>query len=121
VKLTLEWPPSNNHYKRHYCTVDREHAVRARLTDQAEQYKHNAGWAAKMVRGPQEPLSGPVSVVIHAYLPTRRTDADNVSKLVFDSLNGIIWEDDKQVVDYHIYLVRGDEKNARLELSITEL
>lgn len=31
--------------------------------------------------------------------PTVKPDADNISKLVLDACNGIVWLDDKQVVD----------------------
>lgn len=32
----------------------------------------------------------------------RRRDLDNLSKAALDSLNGIAWDDDKQVTDLHI-------------------
>ena len=35
---------------------------------------------------------------------TSRGDLDNYSKALFDALNKIIWEDDSQIVDYHISL-----------------
>lgn len=31
-------------------------------------------------------------------LPTKKPDADNVIKAIFDALNGIVWQDDVQVV-----------------------
>lgn len=31
--------------------------------------------------------------------PTTKPDIDNVEKIIFDGLNGIVWNDDKQVVD----------------------
>lgn len=33
---------------------------------------------------------------------TSRGDLDNYSKALFDALNKIIWEDDSQIVDYHV-------------------
>ena len=32
-------------------------------------------------------------------LPTKKPDADNVVKAIFDGLNGVVWIDDTQVVD----------------------
>lgn len=31
--------------------------------------------------------------------PTKKPDADNVIKAIFDALNGVVWHDDTQVVD----------------------
>ena len=31
--------------------------------------------------------------------PTSKPDIDNVEKILFDGLNGIVWKDDVQVVD----------------------
>jgi len=35
-------------------------------------------------------------------LPAKKPDADNVTKAIFDGLNGVVWKDDVQVVDAHI-------------------
>lgn len=45
-------------------------------------------WSAKKR---QQALDGQI-------LPTKKPDADNVIKAVFDALNGIVWQDDVQVV-----------------------
>jgi len=34
-----------------------------------------------------------------AELPTKKPDADNVVKAIFDAFNGVVWNDDTQVVD----------------------
>jgi Holliday junction resolvase RusA-like endonuclease len=39
------------------------------------------------------------AAISHHVLPTSKPDADNVIKGIFDALNGIVWRDDKQVVD----------------------
>lgn len=31
--------------------------------------------------------------------PTKKPDADNVIKAIFDALNGVVWHDDTRVVD----------------------
>lgn len=46
-----------------------------------------------------EQLSGELSVSIDFYLPDRRRrDLDNLSKAVLDACNGIVWDDDQQIV-----------------------
>lgn len=57
----------------------------------------------------REPLAGPLKVVIMFYLkppkkkvrelPTCKPDLDNFKKAVLDSLNGLIWKDDAQIVE----------------------
>lgn len=48
-----------------------------------------ASWSGKKQR---DALSG----LIH---PTTKPDIDNVEKAIFDALNGVVWNDDVQVVD----------------------
>lgn len=35
-------------------------------------------------------------------LPTKKPDADNVVKAVFDGMNGVVWRDDVQAVDLQL-------------------
>jgi len=51
----------------------------------------------------RDKFSGPVAVDLEFHLPTkRRIDADNLSKGVLDALNGVVFDDDCQVMDLHI-------------------
>lgn len=36
-------------------------------------------------------------------LSSKKPDMDNIAKIILDSLNGIAYEDDKQVVELHLY------------------
>lgn len=47
-----------------------------------------------------------VSLTFHLRTRVRR-DIDNLSKLILDALNGIVWGDDSQVEELHARLVRG--------------
>jgi Holliday junction resolvase RusA-like endonuclease len=61
-----------------------------------------------------------LSIKIFLVFPDRRTrDFDNYNKILCDSLTGIIWEDDSQVVEAHILksLVIEPE-NPRIEITI---
>lgn len=71
---------------------------------------------------PNKPLSGAIAVSVEAIfnLPKRagerpfhvqRPDADNIAKAVLDSLNGIVFADDAQVVELHatkVWAIDGD-------------
>ena len=52
-------------------------------------------------------------------LPTKKPDADNIGKVVMDALNGIAYEDDKQVVDLHVVKEYSENKTG-LEITIGE-
>jgi Holliday junction resolvase RusA-like endonuclease len=48
--------------------------------------------------------------------PTGKPDVDNVIKSCLDSLNGIIWRDDAQVVDCSTIKIYGEKPLLRLEI-----
>lgn len=82
-------------------------------------FERALAWAAKTEMAGKEPFSGPVSVTIGANMPIPlswsrtahqeaitgqrrpavKPDADNIAKAVLDALNGIVFHDDKQVVE----------------------
>lgn len=80
-------------------------------TRQAEREWRFQVLAEKGVYGLPIPAAGPVSVSLWFYCATRRRrDLDNMVKLVLDSLNGVVWLDDSQVV----------QLDARMELGAAE-
>lgn len=64
-------------------------------------------------------FSGPVKVELHFHrADKRRVDLDNLIKLAWDSMNGICFEDDSQIVELHAVLERGhDEPGTWLKVS----
>lgn len=61
--------------------------------------------AREAMRG-RDMFTGPVAVALIFYLPDRhRRDLDNLSKCVLDGLNKIIFPDDAQVDDLHIFKI----------------
>jgi Holliday junction resolvase RusA-like endonuclease len=42
------------------------------------------------------------AALAHQIMPTSKPDADNCIKGIFDAMNGIVWNDDKQVTDLHV-------------------
>ena len=108
MQLTLPYPVSAN----------RKFYGRQHLTTEARDYLTHAGWVARSQV--DAPLSGKVAITVRIYRPRKRGDIDNGLKLMFDALNGIVYEDDKQIVELHVY--RHDDKaNPRVELSVMEV
>lgn len=51
----------------------------------------------------RDKLAGPITAEIDFYLPNRsRRDLDNLSKGVLDAMNGLVYDDDCQVIDLHL-------------------
>ncbi len=64
----------------------------------------------------QQPLTAPLALTLHFYKnaePTSKTrygDIDNLEKAVLDACNGILWLDDRQIVEMHSYKHKGTGK-----------
>jgi crossover junction endodeoxyribonuclease RusA len=64
------------------------------------------------------PLKAPLRAVLSLWHGTRRvTDIDNFNKLVLDSLTGLVYEDDSQIVE--LTITKGyDKERPRVEVII---
>lgn len=49
--------------------------------------------------------------------PTKKPDADNITKAVCDGINGVVWTDDVQAVDQRIRKVYGPAPELRVVVS----
>ncbi|WP_338854763.1 RusA family crossover junction endodeoxyribonuclease [Clostridium perfringens] len=49
--------------------------------------------------------------------PTKKPDADNIAKIILDSLNGIAYKDDSQIVELMV-IKRYTEENERIEFEL---
>jgi len=59
----------------------------------------------------------PLTLTLRVYFENnRRRDLDNVAKCV-DGLNGLVWHDDSQVHELHVYR-HVDQKNPRVEVAV---
>ena len=87
------------------------HAYTPRRT---QEYESRVGWHARLARVPMS--EGDVAVKITLY-GKRRSDADNCAKSILDSLQGIAYVNDKQVVRLQVEWQQGDE---RAEIEIEE-
>ena len=108
MKLVLPYPPSLNAYYRNVRGM-------VLLSREGRAYKMAAGMAALQQRVAKQ--DGLLLVAIKVFRPQRRGDLDNSAKAILDSLNGIAWDDDSQIVELHLY--RSDDKaNPRVEIDI---
>ena len=110
IALTLPYPPSANRYWRNYRGVTVK-------SDEARIYQNHAGWLAKTAG--YEMLTCDVEVTLRVYRPRKAGDLDNRIKVMLDTLRGIIYVDDEQVIK--IVAERFDDKgNPRVELEVKE-
>jgi Holliday junction resolvase RusA-like endonuclease len=87
-------------------------------------YERDLRILARDVMRTREPFSGPLTVEVTAYMPapeswpnwkservsehgqkishTVKPDIDNLAKVI-DGLNGVVWVDDSQITDLHVY------------------
>jgi len=109
MNITLPVPPSANRYWRNF-------RGRMVVSAEARAYKEQAAWIAKAAG--MEPVAGDVSVTLRVYRQAKRGDLDNSIKVSLDSLNGVAYSDDSQIV--RIVAERYDDKrNPRVEIEVT--
>lgn len=84
-------------------------------------YKSVVGWAARQsYKG--KPVTIDVSVEVDIYLRGgNQGDIDNYFKSITDSLNKIIYKDDKQVKKMKARKIECDKNSERVEVSIYEI
>jgi len=111
LKVVLPYPPSVNHYLRHAG-----HSVYR--TQAANDYREIVAWILHDME--VDPLQGALKVSIVAYRPRKAGDIDGILKVSLDAMNKLAYEDDKQIVELHVWR-RDDKYNPRLEVEIIEV
>lgn len=77
-------------------------------------------WEAKAAMSGRKPATVPLRLEAAFYMATaRRCDADNLLKLVADAANGVVWDDDNQLVDIHVWKLI-DRERPRTEVRVWE-
>jgi Holliday junction resolvase RusA-like endonuclease len=66
-------------------------------------WQEQVAWNARIAMNGRSPITGPVAMrVVFVLGNKRRVDLDNLNKGVSDAMNGIVFEDDTQVVSLHL-------------------
>ncbi|MFA7235766.1 MAG: RusA family crossover junction endodeoxyribonuclease [Phycisphaeraceae bacterium] len=121
MMMTLPYPPSVNHYWRHY----RGHVV---ISREGRTFRENVrallAAPGRAGNGPRKPPSGGrIALCMDAFPPDRRRrDLDNIQKPVLDALeHAEMYEDDSQI---DLLLTRRgpiDRPHGRLAVHVDEL
>lgn len=86
------------------------------LSSEARNYKKTVSRLASL--HVKKPLEEEVSMVVHLYRPRKAGDLTNFFKTLDDTLQGVCYVNDSQIVEYHAH--RHDDKdNPRVEVTIT--
>lgn len=87
------------------------------MTNEGKDLKESYGWQAKS-QWKQKILEGDVRLSIELYHGTKRkSDIDNFNKILLDSMTGIVYEDDSQIVEMNTKKFY-DKENPRIEIII---
>ena len=107
-------PKSTNHIYRYAC---RGHFPTMYLTKEGKDIKTAYQWEAKSQwRDPA--LTGDVKLSVRFFFGTKRkADLDNFNKLWQDALTGIVYEDDSQICELHLYR-DSDKERPRIEITV---
>ncbi len=110
-QITLLGNPQSNN------SLYKAHGHFVYMTNRGKTLKESYQWQAIKQHG-KKPLKGKLEVDMVLYFGNKRKhDADNYFKLILDSGNGILWEDDSQI--YRLTVEKKlDIKRPRIELSI---
>lgn len=69
---------------------------------------------------PQRKSKAEKEKLLHDRYCTKKPDLDNITKIVLDALNGVVWKDDKNVVTVHAVKL-WDANDERLIVSIEDM
>lgn len=78
------------------------------MYDPTKEEKIRMGWM--MIEQGARPLSGPIGIEVVFYGAKKVGDLDNMIKALCDAGNGILWEDDRQVVAIEAQVIRGGNR-----------
>lgn len=114
LKFTIPVKPVPQARPRFYVKYNRvKQFIGAYDTKRCKSFKEIIAWQAKkkaMEYGLKKPVTGPVSISLAFQMGengrgyyTKRPDIDNLAKAVKDALRGVIYVDDSQIVESHLY------------------
>lgn len=113
MKLTLPYPPTLNHS--HYHVPGGARVLKPAARKFYEDVRLLAAAAGAEV------VQGEYVMTLHVYRPQTNADPSNVVKLLEDSLQGILIENDKFCKELHLYRYEAEKpkrQNARVIVEV---
>jgi Holliday junction resolvase RusA-like endonuclease len=86
---------------------------------EANRYRDAVIFAAKYAMRGREKFAGEVEARLLFVYPTARNDIDGAIKPTLDALNGIVWQDDRQVV--RLAVEKSKAGRPRVEVAVARL
>lgn len=114
VSFTLPLPPSSNRYWR--TVVTKKGKALIFVSEEATRYKAQVA----RLSGCPTLIRSEVAVTLRVFRAQRSGDLDNKLKVLFDSLQGVIYANDSQIVEIHAFRFE-DKKNPRVEVEVKML
>lgn len=109
-------PPSANDYWRTRAFMSQRTGKPMAMTYVSEAAKEYKQEIIDLV-GPAEMIRSEIIFTVRVFRPKRIGDLDNRLKVLLDALQGVIFADDKQVVEIHAFRFE-DKTNPRVEVEI---
>lgn len=75
-----------------------------------KEWEERVGWAARQIYQGEPATCNVRLTLVFKLSHKRRLDCDNLAKGTTDSLKGIVFEDDSQVVDLHVLKYQGEKE-----------
>lgn len=82
------------------------------------EYENLVAWGARIAHH-GDPFEGPVKLVLAISSCKSRADTSNILKSIEDGMNGIVYFDDKQIMEIHITRTR--ENGEGVEVAVSKL
>lgn len=106
-RIRLPLPPSANRYWR------QGHNGRVYVSQEAQDYKQLVG----LTLAGRDVLDGEIWLDVKIYRKAKRGDIDNYLKVLFDAMQGCVYQNDKQVMSISVLLL-DDPKDPRVEVGV---
>lgn len=120
LRFAVPGPPVPKARARVVQRDDGAHAVTPARTKAYEQHVRTIADAAVRAFWSEScswPLGEAYRVTMRFYRAERRGDIDNLFKSVSDAANGVLWEDDRQIREAHVYVYE-DKARPRAEVEV---
>jgi len=115
VRFTIDCNPLPKERPRVTSRVNKwtgESKTFAYTPKRTKQYEAYVALLARQAMGDREPEKGLLCVSLVFYRARRNADIDNCTKSVMDAIQGVVFNNDNQVVDLHAQWFR-DKENPR--------